>query len=120
MVSQAEKIAARSSPFILDINGFNTFGRTGEEKILFLTVAFSPELATLKKLCPWPNPPDQPFHPHITLARINHSQKFTVHRKKIEKALDGIDIEVPATMIRFYADTNGQKQTPILDFPFRK
>ncbi|HVW66763.1 MAG TPA: 2'-5' RNA ligase family protein [Candidatus Peribacteraceae bacterium] len=130
VIAQAGKIAARTAPFSLHINGFDTFGKAGDERVLFLTVAFSPELATLKKLCPWPNPPvvrgslrehltmTSSFHPHITLARIRHPQKFAVQRKKIEKALRGISIDFPVSMIRFYAEVNGQKQTPIADFSF--
>jgi 2'-5' RNA ligase len=118
IIPQAEKIAAKTSPFQLHVNGSDTFGKPGEERVLFLTVAFSPELATLKKLCPWPNPPDQPFHAHITIARINHPQKFTVHKKKIMKVLEGIEFDVPVSLMRFYAEINDVKQTPLHDFSF--
>ncbi len=118
VLPKIENIAARTHPLTLQVNGADTFGKTGAERVLFLSVSFSPELATLKKLCPWPNPPDQPFHPHITLARISHPQKFTVHRKKIMKVFEGLSFEVPVTMLRMYADIDGAKQTPLADFPF--
>lgn len=118
VMPKVEKIAQRTQPFSLQINGVDTFGKAGDERVLFLTVAFSPELAILKKLCPWPNPPDQPFHPHITIARIGHPQKFSVHRKKIMKVFEGLQFEFPVSMLRFYAEHNEQTQTPIVDFPF--
>jgi len=118
MITQAEKIAARTSPFSLQVNGVDTFGKTGDERVLFLTVAFSPALATLKKLCPWPNPPDQPFHPHITIARIGHPQKFHMHRKKIMKIFDGVSFGMPVNRMRLFADVDDVKQTPVTDFLF--
>lgn len=118
MLVQAEKITARTRLFTLEVNGVDTFGKTGDERVLFLTVAFAPELATLKKLCPWPNPPDQPYHPHITVARIGHPQKFSVHRKKIMKAFDGVSFGMPVNLIRLYADVHDVNQTPVTDFPF--
>ncbi len=115
----AEAIAARSAPFFLRINGAATFGPAGRERVLFLTVAFSPELSDLKKRCPWPNPPDRKhFHPHITLARIRHPQRFAVHRKKVFKALPDIDLPMAVDRLRLYAAQNGRKQTPLQDFPF--
>lgn len=110
-------IADRTPSFTVHVNGADTFGKAGHEHVLFLTVAFSPELATLKKLCPWPNPPDQPFHPHITLARISHPQKFTVYRKKIMKVLEGLSFEMPVTMLRMYAEIDHVKQTQLAEFP---
>lgn len=109
-------IAARTAPFSLHVNGVDTFGKQGDERVLFLSVAFSPELATLKKLCPWPNPPDQPFHPHITVARIHHPQKFAVHRKKIMKALTDASFEIKASAIRLYGEIGRHKQMPIHDW----
>jgi 2'-5' RNA ligase len=118
MIPQVAKIAERTSPFTLQINGVDTFGKAGDERVLFLTVAFSPELATLKKLCPWPNPPDQPFHPHITVARISHSQKFAVHRKQVMKVFNGFGESFSAEGIRLYAEVEGRKQTPLHTFAF--
>lgn len=115
-----KRIADRTKPFTLEVNGVDTFGRPGKERVLYLSVAFSPELATLKKLCPWPNPPDKPFAPHITLARINRPHTFTVHRKKIMKALDDVAFTLPVTMLRFYAEVDGHRQTPLADFPLIK
>lgn len=111
-------IAERTESFTIQVNGADTFGGAGRERVLFLTVAFSPELASLKKLCPWSNPPDQPFHPHITVARIKHPQTFAVHRKKIMKIFDGISIEVPVDRLRFYAEVHAVKQAVIEEFPF--
>lgn len=118
IVEQSRKIAARSQSFTIQVNGVDTFGKAGFEKVLFLTVAFSPELATLKKLCPWPNPPDQPFQPHITVARIGHPQKFTVRKKQIMKVFHGLKMDVPVNLMRLYAEVNGRKQTPLEDFGF--
>jgi 2'-5' RNA ligase len=117
-VMQMEKIAARTSPFIAQLSGCETFGRPGDERVLVLSVAFSPELATLKKLFPWPNPPDQPFRPHVTVARIGHAQKFAVHRKRVMKAFEGLSIDLTADRIRFYSEVNGHSQTPLQDFAF--
>jgi 2'-5' RNA ligase len=117
VLPKIENIAAKRSPFTLQVNGVDTFGKAGDERVLFLTVAFSPELATLKKLCPWPNPPDQPFHPHITVARIRHPQKFAVHRKKIMKVFEGISFAMPLDRLRLYGEVNGVKQTIIGEFP---
>ena len=119
IMGQAAAIAARSKPFTLAVTGVGTFGKPGAERVLFLTVAFSPELAVLKKLCPWPNPPQaREFSPHITIARILHPQKFAVHRKKIMKACEGIAFSMEATMLRFYAEQHGVKQVPLEDFSF--
>jgi 2'-5' RNA ligase len=119
MLVQMGKIADGTVSFSLEINGVDTFGPKGNEKILFLTVAFSPELATLKKKMPWPNPPDKPFHPHITLARIKHPQRFDHNKKKIMKVLSGISIDFPVTMVRFYAEIDRKKQTELDEFPFQ-
>lgn len=116
VLAKAADIADRTIPFMLSVQNAGTFGRAGEERTLFLSVAFSPELATLKKLCPWPNPPGQEFHPHITLARIRHPQKFAVHRKRIFKALGDVAFGFPVTMLRFYAEVEGRKQTPIKEW----
>ena len=70
ITEQIENVAAKSIPFILKCTGVSTFGSHGEERVLFLDVAFSEELARLRKLCPWPS--GKPFSPHITLARIGH------------------------------------------------
>lgn len=117
VLPKLEAIAQKTAPFTLHINGVDTFGKPGEERVLYLTIAFSPELATLKKLCPWPNPSDQPFHPHITVARIAHPQKFAVHTKKILKAFDNVSFEMPVGLLRFYAKIDERKQTPLIDFP---
>lgn len=115
IVPTMERIARRTAPFSLRVNGVDTFGTAGRERVLFLAVAFSPELATLKKLCPWPNPPDQPFHPHITLARITRPQTFVVHRKKIMKALGDVSFDLPVRVLRLYGIVDGQAQTPVAE-----
>ncbi len=114
---QAQKIAAKAQPFLLQCTGASTFGSRGQEKVLFLDVAFSEELASLKKQCPWPNA--RPFSPHITLARIGHPQRFAVHRKKIFKTLDGCSFSMSFDRLRLYAEVGGEKQTSIAEFPFQ-
>ena len=116
VMQQAPIIASKTSSFELTINGADTFGRTGDERVLFLTVSFSPELATIKKLCPWPNPPDQPFTPHVTMARISHPGRFTIQRKKIMKVLSDINIPTHVDRMRLYAEVEGEKQTALQDF----
>jgi 2'-5' RNA ligase len=51
VLKQAEKIVSGRSPFTLRVTGADTFGN----RVLFLAIAFSDELARLKKACPWPN-----------------------------------------------------------------
>lgn len=119
ITAQSRKIADRTEPFSIHVNGVDTFGRRGDERVLFLTVAFSPELAAVKKLCPWPNPPQQKeFRPHITLARIRHPQKFAVHHKSIFKALGRVDFTATFMGLRFYAEVEGRRQTSLEDFSF--
>ena len=113
---QVQKIAVAASPFILKIEGVGTFGSRGENRVLFLTVPFSEELARLKKKCPWPFL--EPFSPHITLARIRHPQRFTVVKKKVMKLLGGISLEVQVDRLRLYADVQGIKQTSIGEYAF--
>lgn len=114
IVRECVKVAQRSSSFVLPVDGADTFGSRGEDRVLFLSVAFSPELATLKKLCPWPN--EQPFHPHITLARVTRPQTFTVHRKKILKTLGTPSFAMDVDRLRAYAAVEGVHQTPLRDF----
>ncbi len=112
-LAQFSKIAACTEPFALSINDVETFGSKEGDRVLYLSVAFSPELAVLKKKCPWANGPDNPFHPHITLAFIEHPQRFLVEKKKIFKTLGHVDITLPVDRFRFYAQIDGKKQTPI-------
>ncbi len=116
ILAQIGKIASQTNPFLLHVNGADTFGRKGEENVLYLTVAFSPELATVKKKCPWPNRYEE-FRPHITVARIKHPQQFQIHRKEIMKTLTGADFPFDVTMLRLYGYVEGRKQTPLCDFP---
>src|SRR3989338_11149791 len=81
IIPQSKKIADTSSPFTLKVQGVSTFGSRGEDRVLYLDIPFSDELARLKKRCPWPN--IEPFSPHLTLARVKHPQKVAVHKKKI-------------------------------------
>lgn len=118
IVEAAKGIAANAEPFSLRLNGVDTFGDTSGDKVLYLTVEFSPPLADLKKRCPWPNPPGKPFHPHVTLARIGHPQRFGVEKKKILKALGDVGIALTVDRLRLYAEINGRKQTPLEEFPF--
>lgn len=116
LTEKAAEIAARSAPFILASTGVETFGKPGDEQVLYLALAFSPELATLKKLCPWPN--IREFHPHVTLARIRHPQQFHVHRKKIFKRLEDAQFAIPVDRLRLYAQVEGRKQTVLEEYVF--
>lgn len=118
ILKQAEEVAAKSAPFSVKIEGVSTFGSRGEDRVLFLDIPFSDELARFKKLCPWPS--EKPFDPHLTLARIRHPQRFIIAKKKILKALDGISFTMPVDRLRAYAEVEGRKQTALQDFPFSK
>ncbi len=89
-------------------------GRRGEDRVLFLTIAFSDELARIKKSCPWPSL--EPFSPHITLARMRHPQRFATVKKKVMKELHEVTFPIPMDRLRLYAEVNGVKQTPLRDF----
>ena len=114
IVQQAEKIAAAHRPFTIKVTGAETFGSRGEDRVLFLAIAFSEELARLKKACPWPE--GRPFAPHITLARIDQPQRFNVVKKKVMKALEGIAFDIPMDRLRLYAEVEGRKQTALEEF----
>ncbi len=117
MVKQLQKIAQKTRPFTLDVTEAGTFSGEKLPRVLFLGVTRSAELSDLKKRCPWPNL--KPFTPHITLSRMKNPQAFLVHRKDIMKALKNIFFMVPCDRLRFYADIDGVKQTPIQDFVFK-
>lgn len=121
--AKAAEIAGRTAPFTLQTTGVETFGDHGRDRVLFLSVAFSPELAMLKKLCPWPNPRTsegdaQAFHPHVTLARVRHPERFSIAKKKILKSLADAEFDIRVDRIRLYADVDGAKQTPLEEFAF--
>ncbi len=116
IIPQSKKIADSSSPFSLKVQGVSTFGSRGEDRVLYLDVPFSDELARLKKRCPWPN--SEPFTPHITLAWIKHPGKFAVHKKKILKVIGEVEFEMRVDRVRLYAEVGGVKQVPIQDFNF--
>jgi 2'-5' RNA ligase len=111
---QAERIAVSHVLFSIHVTHAETFGSRGEDRVLVLTLGFSEELARLKKSCPWPDP--RKFSPHITLARIHHPQRFTVHKKKIMKKLEGCAFEIPCDRLRLYGEVEGVRQTPLQDF----
>ncbi len=118
IVEQAAKIAARQQPFVLKVTGAETFGERGMDRVLFLSVAFSPELAKVKKDCPWSD--GKPFAPHITLAWIRHQGKFRVQKKKIMKLLSDASFEITFDRLRLYAEIEERKQTPLGDFFFER
>jgi 2'-5' RNA ligase len=118
ILKQADKISASTTPFDLRIEGIGTFGNRGEDRVLYLDVPFSEELARLKKRCPWPSLDS--FHPHITLARVSHPQRFAIVKKKILKILDHPRMIMTVDRIRLYAEIDRKKQTPLLDFPLMK
>ena len=114
----ARAIAERSRPFTLETTGMDTFADRRGDRVLYLSVQFSPELASLKKLCPWPNFPGKPFHPHVTVARIAHPERFAVVKKKIMRALDGAIFPMTCDRLRLYAEIEGKQQTPLEEYTF--
>lgn len=116
VMAECENVARHAKPFMLPIEGFETFNHKGIDSVVFLKPVFSPELATVKKLCPWPN--EQPFHPHITIARVSHPQKFIVHKKKVLKALEDVAFTMEVDRIALYASVNGVNQTVLKEFGF--
>ena len=116
IVLQSGKIAAKATPFTMRATDPGTFGKHGEDRVLFLDIAFSEELARLRKSCPWPS--DKPFAPHLTIARVRHPQKFAVVKKKILKLLSDAAFDIPIDRLRLYAEVGGVKQTPLKDFVF--
>ena len=124
VLNECENVARQSEVFDLPVNAVDTFSYRGIHSILFLKPVFSPELAVLKKRCPWANPPtgidslEPAFRPHITIARISHPQKFIVHQKKVMKALDDVDFSVRVDRITLYANVKGENQTPLKEFVF--
>ncbi len=118
VVRRMEKIVLRTPPFIMHVSGAELFkdDRTKLPRVLSLAIDRSEELSHLKKLCPWPN--IHQFAPHITLARIRKPHDFLIHDKKILKLLKHISFSVPVDRVRFYAEIEGKKQTPIRDFVF--
>lgn len=117
IVETARNIAASATTFEIRLTSIETFGGKSDDTVLYIAPQFSPELADLKKRCPWPNPPGKPFHPHVTLARIAHPQRFRVEKKKILKALGDIDVIMTVDRLRLYAEVDGWKQTPLEEFP---
>ena len=124
-MKQASAIAAKTHPFDLLVEGCETFGYRGEDHVLFLNVPFHEPLARLKKLCPWPqadrgeeNVPTKPFHPHITLARIRHPQRFHMVKKEVMKKIGHARFTAHIDRIRLYAMVEEKRQTPLEDFPF--
>lgn len=115
IVEQTGKIASLHAPFTMKAEGAETFGARGEDHVLFLPVAFSEELARVKKTCPWSD--GRPFAPHITVARIAHPQRFNVVKKKIMKLFDGLTLSIPVDRLQLFAEVNGVKQTRLEDFP---
>ncbi|MEK7218587.1 MAG: 2'-5' RNA ligase family protein, partial [Patescibacteria group bacterium] len=114
ILKQSQEIARKAKPFSLKIEGAGTFGSRGEDRVLFLVVPFSEELARVRKLCPWPSA--QPFSPHITLARIRHPQRFRIEKKKIMKRVEDAEFTMDASVLRLYAEVHGAKQTPLEEF----
>lgn len=116
IVEQSEKIARKTEKFDLVVNGTATFGGQGRDRVVFLSVHFSPELASLKKMCPWTD--GREFSPHITLARIKHPERFSIAKKKIMKPLKGAEFSVHVDRLKLYGEIGGKKQAPIRDFIF--
>ena len=116
ILTQAKKISSAMQNITLNVIGVDTFGSREGDRILFLSVAFSDELAKLKKSCPWVS--GKEFKPHITFARVRHPQKFAVHKKKIMKALQDCTFYIPVDRLRLYAEIEGRSQAPIQDFIF--
>lgn len=117
IAEHALKIAAKTAPFSLSIIEPDTFSARGRDTVLFFRVAFSPELALLKKSCPWTD--RRAFHPHITLARIHHPERFSVVKKDVLKRLRGTAFPMLCRSLRLYGNIDGRKQTPLYDMPFQ-
>ncbi|HRH93122.1 MAG TPA: 2'-5' RNA ligase family protein [Candidatus Peribacteria bacterium] len=115
IAGQAAKIAGKTPAFTLKVTGPDTFGERGRDSVLFFSIAFSPELALLKKSCPWTD--RREFHPHITIARVYHPERFAVVKKEVLKRL-AAEFAVPARRLRLYGNVHGEKQTPLKDFAF--
>lgn len=115
IVEQSRKVAQSHAVFDLKIEGAQTFGSRGEDRVLFLGVPFSEPLARLRKSCPWPS--DRPFEPHVTVARIRHPQRFHIVKKQVMKELRDVSFSVSVTLLRLYAEIEGVNQTPLEDFP---
>ncbi len=116
IITQAEKIAEATEPFTLKLSGVNTFAGKHGDRVLYLDVPFSEPLARLKKKCPWPSL--QPFHPHVTLARIRHPQRFVTVKKDVLKILGNPVIETRVDRVCLYAEVGGRKQTLLQEFSF--
>ncbi len=118
VIKKVEAIASKTKPFEMEVTSASTNenGGRGLPRVLWLNISRSDELASLKKLCPWPN--TRPFSPHITIARMKNPNDFIAHRKKIMKLVKDVSFKIPADCIRLYAEIDGVKQTPIQDFVF--
>ncbi len=122
VVPQCVKIAAATEPFALKVEGVGTFSDRGRDRVLYLGIPFSDELARLKKRCPWPSATPEGekadgFRPHLTLARIKHPERFAVAKKKVLRLLGHPSFAIPVDRIRLYAEVGGKKQTLIAEFP---
>ena len=113
----AAKIVQGNSPFILRVESADTFGLRGDDRVLFLKCVFSDELARVKKACPWPE--NRPFKAHITIARINHPQKFAVVKKNVMKKLKDCQFKIKFDRLRLYAMVDNKRQTALEDFEFK-
>ena len=118
IIEQAEKITLKTDPFTIKVAAAETFGSRHEDRVLVLSMAFSEELACLRKSCPWPL--DREFKPHITLARMRHPQRFARVKKQVMKKLHGCAFEVSVDRLRLYAEVDGVKQTHLEDFVFMR
>lgn len=116
VLDQAGIPASQTPHFTMHITGADTFGTHGQERVLFLQIAFCEELARLRKACPWVA--GTPFHPHITLARIRHPQRFAVQKKRIMKSLQDCSYDIVCDRLRLYAEIHSVAQTPLADFVF--
>jgi 2'-5' RNA ligase len=129
VIKQAQKIVLNRASFMLHVNGVDAF----DDRVLFFTVAFSEELARLKKACPWPsalrlqrraaalrfeNESKIYFHPHITLAHIKNPNTFVVHKKKIMKLFKNVSFDIPVYRLRLYAEIDGVRQAKLRNFEF--
>ncbi|MDO8648974.1 MAG: 2'-5' RNA ligase family protein [Candidatus Peregrinibacteria bacterium] len=115
LLKQVPTIAGKAEPFTLRIAGVDAFRSRGLANVLFLDVPFSEPLARLKKLCPWPS--IGPFHPHVTIARIRHPQRFVTEEKRIMKAIVNTSFTMEVDQLTLYATVGEQNQTPLLTFP---
>lgn len=112
-----EQLCKRTEPFHIQIDGCGTFGKRGSEHVLFLAIKQSDRMQALRNHCPQRN--ERPFIPHVTIARITDHHTFQKNRDEVFSTLRNANFSMQVSMLRFYGEVDGNKQTPLRDMPFR-